>query len=359
VIAFNPSALRETQSIEPPRVDYVVANGHEVAGPHRAVLPAGTLTLEIHYTSPSLSSASKIRFRYLLEGFEKDWTEADEYRRAIYTNLPPGPYRFRVSAVGEGRWVGPETAWSFSIEPTFYQTRVFSAAVAGGAGLLLWTLWRLRLRRIQDGFKLVAAERTRVSREIHDTLLQSLTAVGLELEVLASEGATSPRTAISDGLRTLRQQVRKCVKDARRSISELRAPGLESHSLAEALEEFAADTYAGQPVAIEVKVTGRRRCGSPQVEEQLLRIGQEAIRNAMRHAHPDRIVVTLQYSRNLVVLTVADDGRGFIQSETASQAGEHWGLRNMEERTARINGRFRVTSEHGRGTVVEAAVPLQ
>jgi signal transduction histidine kinase len=359
VVAFDPSAVNRSQSIEPPRVDYVLANGGEIRLPGRAVLAPRTSTLEIRYTSPSLSSASKIRFRYFLEGFDKEWNETREYRRASYTNLPPGDYRFRVSAVGEGRWVGPETAWSFSVQPLFYQTQMFYGIAVCGTVLLLWTLWRLRVRSIQNGFALVASERVRVSREIHDTLLQSLTAVGLELEVLASEADTAARNSISDGLRTLRHQVRRCIKEARRSILELRAPGLESHSLAQALEEFAADTYAGQPVAIDVKVTGRRRRCTPQVEEQLLRIGQEAIRNAMRHAHADRIDVTLHYGRNTMLLSVADDGRGFLQAEAKRQPGEHWGLRNMEERATRIKGEFRLNSAPGRGTVVETAIPLQ
>ncbi|MEP7305261.1 MAG: two-component regulator propeller domain-containing protein [Acidobacteriota bacterium] len=359
LVAFHPSRARGSQTIEPPRVDYVLANGREVRLTNRTVLPPHLSTLEIRYTSPSLSSASKIRFRYLLEGFEKEWTEAREYRRASYTNLPPGDYRFRISALGEGRWVGPEAAWAFSVAPLFYQTRTFSGLVAGGTGLLLWTLWRLRLRSIQNGFALVASERTRLSREIHDTLLQSLTAVGLELEVLASEGDAAARNSMSDGLRALRHQVRRCINEARRSILELRTPGLESHSLSDVLAEFAADTYAGQPVAIDIRVTGRHRRCTPQVEEQLLRIGQEAIRNAMRHAHADRIDVTLKYSRNLVVLSVTDDGRGFLRTETTRQPGEHWGLRNMEERATRVKGRFHLNSVPGRGTVVETSIPLQ
>ena len=359
VVAFHPSAVNGNKLIEPPRVDHVLANGREVRSSGSAVLPPRTSTLEINYTSPNLSSASKIRFRHVLEGFEKEWTETREYRRASYTNLPPGDYRFRISAVAEGRWVGPESVWSFSVQPLFYQTRTFSAVVAGGTALLLWTLWRLRVRSIQNGFALVASERIRVSREIHDTLLQSLTAVGLELEVLASESDAVARTSMSNGLRALRHQVRRCINEARRSIVELRTPGLEAHSLAEVLEEFAADTYAGQPVAIDVRVAGRRRRCTPHVEEQLLRIGQEAIRNAMRHAQADRIDVLLQYSRNMIVLSVADDGRGFQRTEAASQPGEHWGLRNMEERATRVKGRFRLNSEPGRGTVVETSIPLQ
>ncbi|MEO8256651.1 MAG: two-component regulator propeller domain-containing protein [Acidobacteriota bacterium] len=358
VVAFHPLEARGNQIIKPPRVDYVLANGREVTPTDRAVLPPRLSTLEIRYTSPSLSSSSKIRFRYLLEGFETEWTEVRDYRRAAYTNLPPGDYRFRVTAVAEGRWAGPETAWTFSVEPLFYQTSVFYALIAGGTGLLLWTLWRLRVRSIQNGFALVASERTRLSRDIHDTLLQSLTAVGLELEVLASDCEPSARASMRDGLRALRHQVRRCINEARRSIWDLRAPGLESRSLPAALEEFAADTYAGQPVAIDVRVTGRHRRCAPQIEEELLRIGQEAIRNAMRHAHADRVTVSFHYSRNEVVLSVADDGSGLVRTAATGQPGEHWGLRNMEERAARIKGRFRVDSQPGRGTVVETAVPL-
>ena len=209
---------------------------------------------------------------------------------------------------------------------------------------------------IRKEFALVVAERARVSRDLHDTLIQSLAAVGLELEVLASHSDAGSTQSLSSSLRALRRQVGRCVVEARRSTCELRSPRLEVRDLVTDLRQVADDVRLGSSMQVDVTVSGKRRRCSREVEEQLLRIGQEAISNAVRHSSSTQALVELIYTRDSVTLRVSDTGLGF---DPATQGtGEHWGIRNMRERAARISARFHISSREGHGTQVEATVPL-
>jgi signal transduction histidine kinase len=242
------------------------------------------------------------------------------------------------------------------IQPPFHQTPWFYALCVVGLLLTISGTWWARLRTIRKEFALVVNERARLSRDIHDTLLQSMAAVGLELEVLASHSESDPRRALSEPLRSLRRQVGRCVTEARRSTCELRSPRLEVRDLVEDLRQFADDVKLGTSVTVEVAASGRRRRGAPEVEEQLLRIGQEAISNAIRHSQAELVRITVEYSREATVLQVSDTGQGF--DVQADRGAEHWGIRNMRERANRISAQVEITSHPGQGTVVRAVVPL-
>ena len=169
-----------------PRIDDVTADGRRVTSERGTSLPAGTSTLRIEYGTVSLSSASKLRFRYMLEGIDDEWVYSGDVQNATYTNVPSGNYRFRVSTTHDGRWTEP-ALWDFSVAPPLYRTTPFLTLVASGMVLLIATTWWLRLRAVRNQYALVFAERARVSREIHDTLLQSLAAIGVELETIATQ----------------------------------------------------------------------------------------------------------------------------------------------------------------------------
>jgi signal transduction histidine kinase len=294
----------------------------------------------------------------MLSGFSPAWVDADQRRQVSYTNLRPGHYQFRVGVTGDEIWNGAEAVWHFTIEPPFYQTYWFYAACAGGIGLAFWTLWWLRLRAVRNEFGLIVAERARVSRDIHDTLLQSLGAFSLQLEIVARQLEPS-QSAARERLRAVRTQVGQCISEARRSIWELRSPRFEANDLADALKELAEDsTIAAAAARVEVAVTGKPRRSSSRTEEQLLKIAQEAIANAVRHSHADTIAVTLDYSWRSLRLQVSDNGHGFDQHTTVTPEDEHWGLKTMSERAATLKGRLKISSEPGRGTTVEAIVPF-
>ena len=300
VAVIDPRRLRTNRRPIPVRIESVVADGRGVALSQRLSLPPHSSTLQIEYAALSLSAASKLRFRYRLDGLDDDWTYAGESRQAAYMNLPRGDYRFRVTSTTDGLWKEPEAVWNFTVRPAFYQASWFYAIGAGGGALAFWTYWLLRLRAVRNKYALVLAERARVSRDIHDTLLQSLGAVGLELEVVARH-FDSRELPASDVLRTLQRTVAQCIRDARQSVWDLRTPALERRPLADAVREFAAKCATDKNIDIHVAVIGHRRACTPETEEELLRIAREAIINAVRHGRPRRIDVTHRIPAGLPV----------------------------------------------------------
>ena len=162
-------------------------------------------------------------------------------------------------------------------------------------------------------YSLVNAERARVSREIHDTLLQSLAAIGVELETIATQLDSSQGSA-RDGLRRLRRQVGHCLREARESILELRHNAMKPRAFIDSLRDVADKTTA-RGVRTEITTTGRPRACSSETEIQLFRIGQEAVNNAVRHGHARNIGIAVAYGQSELVLTVADDGCGFTVND--------------------------------------------
>ena len=310
--------------------------------------------LQIDYTALTLN-ASWVRFRYMLEGFDNAWVSAETNRHALYTNLRPGDYRFRISAASkDGIWSEP-AVWAFSIEPAFYQRQAFYVVTSLAALLLLWGVWRLRLRAVQRRFVLVYSERTRMAREIHDTLLQSLVGVALQLDTISEKPDSTPR--VRDHLASLRRQVEGFIREARQSIWNLRSPALAVHDLPTALREAGDTLTVGTGVRFEIVIVGKPRRFAPRVEEQLLRIGQEAISNAVRHANASVICLELRYTDGSVVLRVLDDGCGFDLA-AATAGGNHWGLKSMQERAEQIGGRLQLLTKPGEGTILETSAPV-
>jgi signal transduction histidine kinase len=195
-----------------------------------------------------------------------------------------------------------------------------------------------------------------VSREIHDTLLQDLGAIGLELDVLSGRLEPSQRDA-KESLQDLRRQVARCLREARNSIWELRSPRRDEGGLVTGFQGLARDAQARSGAAVDVTVQGAPRRCSQEVEEQLLRIGQEALNNAVRHGGADRITAVIEYRADEIAVRVSDDGAGFSTEVPARDSG-HWGLVNMHERAASIRARFAISSQPGQGTTVEVVAPL-
>jgi signal transduction histidine kinase len=320
-----------------------------LVAPHRS-------TVKISYSALDLSAASKLRFRYKLEGLEQDWSYVGGRREATFANLPAGSYRFRVTATHDGVWREPEGVMAFIVNPPFYRNNWFYFSCVAGLLLFVWGYWQLRLRTVRGRHSLVLAERARVSRDIHDTLLQSLTAVGLELEVVARMvGSSHP--AATDAVRDCQHRVAECIRETRQSVWALRSPSLERHGFEQALREVAANAAPGGSPRVNVDVRGEALMFSRQAQEELLRIARESIANAVRHGRPRLVTVDLQYERQSVTLRITDDGCGFIPADVPPN-GEHCGLQNMRERSAALNGTFRLVSSPGAGTVVEATIPL-
>src|SRR6185436_11086714 len=185
-------------------------------------------------------------------------------------------------------------------------------------------------------FSMVLAERTRLSREIHDTLLQSLVGLTLQIDKALRLVRTSPAKA-TDQLARMRKLAEAYIRDARTSIWDLRAPVLESVDLITAFNELGQRMVAEEGIAFSSTVVGETRDLPPKIENNLLRIGQEAIANALRHANAASIAVELQFDRDAVTLRVTDDGQGFTPDFTGDALG-HYGLANMRDRAKELGG---------------------
>jgi signal transduction histidine kinase len=323
--------------------------------------PHGANDLEIDYTALSLAIPERVRFRYKLEGKDIHWHEAGARRQAFYNGLPPKQYRFRVIACNnEGVWNEAGAAWSFSILPAFYQRMWFQLACASAGLSLVWLIYQRRVRQVTRQVNLRynerLAERTRIARDLHDTLLQNLAGISLQLDGVSKQVASAPGQATAL-IQNVRQQVDACFREARMRVWNLRTPILAEQGLIPALREFLARIDPITQAHCELTVSGDPRQFPPEVEEELLHIGQEAINNAIQHAQPRSIRVALEYARRSFSLRISDDGIGFDQEAGRTKSG-HWGLKNMMDRATQIRANCRITTSPGKGTEVEVCLAL-
>ncbi|MGE0444364.1 MAG: two-component regulator propeller domain-containing protein [Vicinamibacterales bacterium] len=338
------------------RVEGAIADDQRFEPADAAALPAGTNRLRIDYTAINLTSPEHTRFRYRLEGFDETWRDAGQRRQAFYTNLAPQAYTFRVQAdPGDGSWRDSSAAWTFSIAPRVYQTWTFYAVCAVGALAVVGCAWRLRLRRVHKEFAAVLAERARLSRELHDTLLQTMVGVSLHLDNVAA-GSPPADPATREQLVSLRHEIEHCILDARQTIADMRAGSSERGDLISSLERVGARATAQTDVRFRLRVSGTPFHVPPRIEVELMRIAQEAVTNAVRHACPSELTMELQYTPGAISLRVVDDGSGF--EEATHPAAGHFGLVTMRERAQQVGGRLQLTSAAGAGTQIEAVIPV-
>lgn len=358
---IDPRGLQPIAERAPAHIEALVADGtrHVTDGGTIALSP-GTTRIELEFTAVNLTSPMKQRFRFRLEGFDPDWIDAGGRRQAFYTNLPPRAYRFHVQTTdAEARWTEAGETLDLSIPPHIYQTIWFAAALLLVAAVVVGASWRLHVRQVRRQFALLIGERARLSRELHDTLLQSLVGIALQFDALAND----PQVTSSESQRRefvrMRRRVEEYIREARQSIADLRSPRLETHDLATALREAGEREVDGRPIEISFQHHGTPREYPANLEEQMLKIGREAIVNAARHAHADRIAIELDSSDTALTLRVTDDGIGFDLASSSANGTPHYGLTGMRERAEDIGARFSIDSVEGQGTRVEATVPLQ
>jgi signal transduction histidine kinase len=358
---IDPRHLPFNKLPPPVHIEAVKINGKEAQPADGLALSHSSNDLEIDYTALSLTIPERVRFRYKLEGKDTEWQDAGTRRQAFYGGLPPKKYRFRVMACNnDGVWNVAGATWDFSIVPAFYQTLWFQGLCVLTVAGLTWLLYRLRLRQMAARLNLVHAgrleERTRIARDLHDTLLQSLAGVSLQLHGVSKQAATvSEKTAAL--IDHIREQVDSSFREVRLKVWNLRSPSLEGQGLADALREFVDRTGPTLNARCGFNLSGQPRACTPEIEEELLRIAQEATNNANRHSDATEIRIALEYNATFLTLSITDDGCGFDLEKGYRKTG-HWGLKNIQERATQIRGKCTITSAPGRGTRVEAQLPL-
>lgn len=340
------------------RVSSISADGEQVTAGGR--VPAGRRRVTVAYDGVSLAVPERVRFRYRLDGFDSDWNTPVAAREAVYTNLPPGAYRFRVIAsAGGGVWTGSEAAMPFVVEPELWQTGWFLSAVLFVALGGTWGLYRLRVRHVSRQlaarFEERLAERTRIAQELHDTLLQGFVSASMQLHVAASDvpDALPARASLVRVHRLMRQ----VIDDGRGAVRGLRSEQPAARPLDQALLALPAELAIDSNVEYRVTVGGTPRPLHPLVHEGVYRIGREAVVNALRHADARRIDVVIDYAGREFRLAVRDDGRGIDEPTRRDGRVGHWGLTGMRERADEMGARLTLWSRAHAGTGVELVIP--
>ena len=362
VIRLDPDSLSAAR--RPPSLTIRAINSDQHPIPESGRLEPGTRTLEIQYLGVNLTSPEKVIYRYRLAGFDESWQEAGSRTEAIYTRVSPGTYTFHVIASnGDGIWTDPVTSRSFTVLPAFYQTRWFAAAVTAAVLLLLIAIYRLRVRQFDARLQERVNERTRIARELHDTLLQSFHGVMFRFQAAANVLPDRPLDA-KQRLETALKQGTQAIREGRDAVQGLRDSTAITNGLAVALralgEELAAIEGSGAPggtATVGVAIQGTPQALHPIVRDDIYRIGSEALRNAFRHARARRIEVEIRYDAHQFQLRVRDDGRGIDAGTLDAHRAGHFGLPGMRERAEQIGGHVEVWSKAGMGTEVAFTIP--
>lgn len=328
------------------RIVGIAQDGKPLPPTDRATILARTTRLDLNYAPLFLGSQRRVRFSYMLEGFDPGWVRAGTAHSATYTNLPPGRFRFRVAAFDTGHpELKSEAVVEIVKERYYYQTwwfRCGSALLALGMVLLGY---RLHVQRIKAEFDATLKERARIAREMHDTVIQGCTGVSVLLEALASQhgSAIEGNTLFQHA----RKQIVTTVDEARDMVWNLRHA--EKIDLASSLEALARQ--ASQAFGIEVSYTGAASPGmvAHLAGHEVLMIAREALANSASHGDPDAITMALTQRGEAWVLDIADNGRGF-QSDASGAPDRHYGLTGMRERAARIGATLVLRSSPGKGT---------
>jgi len=350
-----------TNTVSAPALVHVEAtsadgNAIEERGVVRA---AARERISFTYTGLSLSNPERIRYRYRLEGFDRDWSEPTVTRTAIYTNLNPGTYHFRVVASNsDGLWNGAEASFPFEVEPMWWQTWWFRLGLLLTAGFAALTAYRLHMRQLTAQlnvrFEERLAERTRIAQDLHDTLLQGFLSASMQLDVANDRlEETSPAKPI---VTRVIQLVGQVIEDGRRTVRGLRSSDGGSDSLEQSFSRVPQE-LAVQAVDFRVIVEGQVRTVHPFIRDEVYRIGREALANAFRHSGGDKVEIELDYTDRQMRVLVRDNGRGIDPEVLKSGRDGHWGLSGMRERAGRIGAKIKVWSRDAGGTEVELTVP--
>jgi signal transduction histidine kinase/ligand-binding sensor domain-containing protein len=358
---LNPEARKLVALSPVAHLVQMTANGDPVNLSGVARLAPGNERIQIRYTGIHLSAPERVQYFYRLDGLDTDWVAAGGRRVINFNSLRHGHYRFNVRAELPGG-PGSQQSYEFEVLPQFWETAWFRTFCLAALVVGAWAIYQLRLRQIRSRFGLVLEERARLAREIHDTLAQGFVGISSQLdavamcmpEVITPEGAKRARSYLDMAQRMARHSL----TEARRSVMDLRASALEGQDLAAAIESGARLWTAGSGVVLAVEVMGPGAKLPEEMEQHLLRIAQEAVTNALKHAGASRIGVKLHLEGRQIHLRISDNGRGFDQQDVFSSRAGHFGVIGMRERAERLGGDLRLTSNPGEGTEVEVTVPL-
>ncbi|WP_374580498.1 triple tyrosine motif-containing protein [Pseudoduganella sp.] len=362
---LDPSAIARNRRAPTVLLQSLRSGEREYAAQDGLVLPQQTSAVELAFTATALSIPERVRLKFRLDGVDRDWREAGPERRAQYTNLAPGEYRFRVIAANEdGVWNTEGAQFSFRIEPALWQTTGFRLACALAALLAALQLYRWRVAVIQRRAEQHAAlrleatlqERSRIARSLHDNLLQAVQALLLRFHLVEQKLVAQPelRHMVGSAL----DYAETLVASTRDEVMELRrAPGADA--LFESLRQAAEQALPGAGQRLSFTVSGRPRHLALEAGAELGCVLREAVWNSVRHAGARQIAVRLEYGAEALLAQACDDGVGLDPAIAEHGRDGHWGLAGMRERIGRLGGRIAIAAGAQGGTEVRLAIPAQ
>lgn len=356
---INPNHLYKNDTPPLVQIEGVVADRKNYLPGVKLQLPALTSDLRIDYTALSFAVPQKVQFRYKLNGHEVDWQEPGTRRQAFYRDLGPGSYTFHVIASNsDGVWNETGATLNFIIPPAWYQTMWFRLAAILAALLILFGLYRLRVRQIARNIGLRfderLAERTRMARELHDTFLQTIQGCTMVADDALEK--TSDPEYMRRALERLSKWLNQATREGRDALNSLRTATTEKNDLAEAFRRATQDGLIPPSMTVVFSVVGEPKEMHPIVRDEVYRIGYEAIRNSIVHSNASLVRVELKYEQDLSV-RVKDNGVGIDPAIVSQGKNQHFGLQGMRERADRIGGKLTLVSSPTSGTEVIVTVP--
>ncbi|HET9710989.1 MAG TPA: two-component regulator propeller domain-containing protein, partial [Pyrinomonadaceae bacterium] len=293
--------------------EFTVGRNQQLPG-QQLVLPAGTSHVELNFDAIEITSPEKIRMQYRLDGVDSEWLDVAPPGHAVYSTIPPGTHAFHIRACNrDGIWDRAGMVYLITQQPFFYQTIWFRLAMIATGLLLVFGLYRLRLRqatvRLNARFDERLAERTRIARELHDTLLQTVQGSKLVADDALEKSDDSVPLPVRQSLERLSKWLGQATQEGRAALNSLRTSTVDTNDLAEGLRRATEECVIDRSIAVRFSATGGPRDLHPIAREEIYRIGYEAIRNACEHSSASELNVSLNYAQNLT-LRVNDNGIG-------------------------------------------------
>jgi signal transduction histidine kinase/ligand-binding sensor domain-containing protein len=364
---IDPAHISTNSILPPVSIRLIKANGKVSQSLTNMVLPPRTTNLQISYTALSLTVPEKVRFRYRLEGVDKEWQDAGNRREAFYNRLGPGEYHFHVIACNnDGVWNNAGSTLNFRIAPAWFQTIWFRTFYGFVFLSLLWLLYQLRVKQLQQqfaiGLEARVNERTRIARELHDTLLQDFHGLMFQFQAVHNLMGRRPEEA-KQSLGEAIADTKKALAESRDAIQGLRLEPIGWGDLAALLKTASQElAHSGgedpESPKFDLIEEGERRNLSQTIREDVCRVALEILRNAYQHAQAHHVEAEIRYGVETFRLRIRDDGRG-VDPEVLKEGGRpgHWGLRGIRERAERMGAHVDFWSESGAGTEVQIEVP--
>jgi len=367
ISVLGPTAFAKPAFLVTIRLDGMLVDGRVVPADTLVHIPAGRHRVTFRYAGVNVSDPEGVRYRYRLDNVDPAWSESTALREIDYTNIPPGQFQFHVMARNpDGVWSSLDTTIAFEVEPAHWQSRWFQVGSALALLLLIFGVYRLRLRELHRQFNAAldarVSERTRIARELHDTLLQSFHGLMFQFQAARNMLPRRPEEAM-DVLDSAIGGTEQAISEGRSAIQQLRSEPVDEGDLARWLtnigEELArAQQTNGDSPIFRLTVEGEQRSLSALPRTEVCRITREILQNAFRHARAHHIEAEIRYDDGLLRVRIRDDGRGIDpQILQAGGSAGHWGLRGARERAQQIGAQLDFWSEAGAGTEVELSVP--